>query len=173
MTLDEIGMLHQTDKASHHRYLSFYDLIFRRLRDCNIRILEVGIQFGNSLRTWRDYFPEAKIIGIDSVDNNVSCDAVMLLGNAYSEDMIARLGDQKFDIMIDDGSHAPDDQLWFVKHYLPLLADGGILIVEDVLHAATIYSLASALPKGFSYTAVEMTEGRSMVDSRLFIAWKN
>lgn len=172
-TLDQIGVEHGTDKSSlNHRYLSLYDLMFRELQYLPIWILEVGVQFGNSLRTWKHYFPNATVTGIDSIDNNVSIPGVTIhIGDAYCQGMLDRF-EQVYDIIIDDASHTPEDQVWFVENYPKLLANGGILIVEDVLTPSTIQRLKAALPKDFTYTSVDMTEGNSVVDSRLFIAWR-
>ena len=174
MTLHQLGTHHQTDKATHHHYLGLYDLLFHRVRRRTVSVLEIGVQFGNSLRTWKDYFPFGTIIGIDTVDNGVEKEPGIdiLIGNAYTHEMIGKLRNKQFDIIIDDGSHDSLDQVWFVGNYSPLLSRDGILIVEDVLMPATTGVLCKALPEKLDYVAVEMTEGASQVDSRLFIAWK-
>jgi hypothetical protein len=174
MTLQEIGLKHQTDKATNHFYLGLYEAMFRHMRFREIKILEVGVQFGNSLRTWHEYFPFAKIWGVDSVDNNTKLpeDIVVIYTGAYNEDTVRRLGAKTYDIIIDDGSHNPLDQIWFVINYAPLLAPDGVLIVEDVLDRTSVPALATAIPQGFTYTAVEMPEGNSQVDSRLFMTWR-
>jgi len=173
-TLQEIGLRNQTDKASHHHYLGLYDILFRHLRYKDVKILEIGVQFGNSLRTWHEYFPFAKIWGVDAVDNNIKLpeDIVVLYTGAYNDETVRKLGAKTYDIIIDDGSHGPLDQIWFVINYAPLLSPDGIMIVEDVPDRATVPALVSAIPQGFDYTAVEMPEGSSQVDSRLFMCWR-
>jgi hypothetical protein len=175
-TLDEIGVKHSTDKSSlHHHYLEFYERLFRQCRYTGPRILEIGVQFGNSLRTWKEYFCEATITGIDSVDNGPSSKVEgtrILIGDAYTEEMIANVDRWNWDIMIDDGSHALANQVWFVQCYSRLLSEYGILIVEDVLTKVNALALKRAAPAGFSPCIVEMTEGDSIVDSRLFLMWR-
>ena len=39
--------------------------IFPLLRDSKINILEIGIENGDSLRIWREYFSKANICGVD------------------------------------------------------------------------------------------------------------
>lgn len=173
-TLNQIGVERGTDKSSlNHHYLSLYDMLFDPMRDQDIRILEIGVQFGNSLRTWREYFPSAGIVGIDSIDNDVKFNPMdgvnVIIGDAYNDRIFERLVG-KFDIIIDDGSHEMSHQIFFVKHYCDLLTDEGLLIVEDVLTPNVIPELIKALPPDFSYISVDMTEGDSVVDSRLFIA---
>jgi len=173
-TLDEIGLEHKTDKSSlNHHYLSLYELLFEKWRLKNINILEIGIQFGCSMKTWEEYFPYATVTGIDSIDNNFQkTDRISLkIGEAYCKDTVNQLG-VRFQIIIDDGSHFPYDQMMFVRLYLPLLTEDGLLIVEDVPTREIIAVLANELPDGYTYTALEMPLGQSIVDSRVFIAWK-
>lgn len=173
MTLDEIGVKHGTDKASiRHGYLDLYELLFSKWKGKRVHLLEVGFQFGNSLRTWAEYFPYGDITGIDLVDNGVKEEGFKLVvGNAYMGYMKGELN-PPYDIIIEDGSHVPSDQAYFVSYYLPMLRDGGIAVVEDVLSREVIPTLEAALPKGFQCTTVEMAKGASLVDSRLFICWK-
>src|SRR4051794_33582731 len=64
--LDAIGLRHGTDKASSDNdYLNFYETFFAPLQNIQISILEIGVLNGASLKTWEDYFPMAKIIGVD------------------------------------------------------------------------------------------------------------
>lgn len=176
MTLDEIGIKHKTDKSSlHHHYLAFYSLIFSPWRFKHINILEIGVQFGNSIRTWREYFVHAHIIGFDLVDNGVKFDVpdgidIGIL-DAYKTESLDQI-EGKLDIIIDDGSHQVQHQKFVVEHYLSLLTDEGVLIVEDVLSPLTIKLLAESLPNNFNYVGVDMTQGNSVVDSRLFVAWR-
>ena len=65
-TLDALGLKHGTDKSSSgHDYLSFFDAFFAPLRDLPVTLLEIGVYKGASLRTWEEYFPRGKIIGVD------------------------------------------------------------------------------------------------------------
>ena len=58
-----------TDKEFNHRYCTaFYDKEFAKYRDQPIQLLEIGIHRGGSLALWHEYFPCAKIIGIDPYD---------------------------------------------------------------------------------------------------------
>jgi len=178
MNLDQIGIKHGTGKSSMQmRYLSFYEKLFPQPRH-HIDLLEIGVQFGLSLKTWADYYPNAHITGVDVVSNNLSftpADRITLvIGDAYTPEMVAQLGanNHTYEIIIDDASHAPQDQVWFVANYPKLLDPDGILIVEDVLAASTVPLLMEALPEGFHWTTADMTMKDSPVASRLFIAWK-
>lgn len=172
-SLTEIGNKFQTDKGSRHFYLGLYELLFKEIVKLpEQRILEIGFQFGYSLKTWQDYFDKPVIIGIDSVNNGVEIDRVTtIIGDAYDVRMLTVISDYaEFHLIIDDGSHNPHHQAFVVGHYSDLLAPNGILIIEDVADKKTIQFLKSALPKGFRYVAVDMTEG--VTDSRLFVCWR-
>jgi hypothetical protein len=174
LSLDQIGVKHSTGKSSMAcNYLRFYDLLFSPWRYKQINILEIGVQFGCSLRTWRDYFPASHIMGLDRVDNGVKFEPkegiLMGYGDAYSHEMLNRF-EGKFDIIVDDGSHQVQDQEFVAKFYSHLLTDEGVLIIEDVLDPLYIDFLAQALPPNFDSVAVEMTQRAK--ECRLFLAWR-
>lgn len=181
MTLNEISVKNGTDQGTlGHQYMGLFHLLFRDYKRRNapheiaVRILEIGWQWGFSAKSWVEYFQNAIVHGIDIIDNNSPIEgAELFIGDAYNEAIFFRLL-PAYDIIIDDDSHFPETQVWFLQHYHKILAPGGIMIVEDVLHKETIPLLKAALPEGFDYTAVDMTEGHSHCEaaSRLFIAWK-
>lgn len=171
MTLQQIGDKQGTDKGSIHGYLSLYQFLFSRYTDPNI--LEIGIQFGNSMKTWREYFPEAVIVGIDAVDNGVSFpDMTVLIGDAYTPEMVARFGNSTFEIIIEDGNHLPQSQAWTCRHYAPLLSPDGLLIIEDVPNPAVFDLLSTSLPAGFSHCEIDLRQDGRPPDSLLFVAWR-
>jgi hypothetical protein len=55
---------YDTDKIQHN-YLELYDPILSPLRDREVKLLEIGIHRGGSLKLWRDYFSRGLIVGID------------------------------------------------------------------------------------------------------------
>ncbi len=174
MTLDKAGVKNRTDKGSlAHHYLDLYERLFPQRHE-TFRLLEIGVQFGNSLRTWHDYYPFATIVGIDTIDSGFRPYGRIstIYGDAYTDAMtfkLASLGNA-FDVIIDDGDHNPRNQAFVVFEYRRLLTPTGLLIIEDV---QDIEPLKAALPNGFNSSSVEMTEGASLVDSRLFIAWRS
>lgn len=67
--------------------------------------------------------------------------------DAYSQDFINKLGEVRFDMVLDDGPHSLASQVAFIKLYLPLLAENGILIIEDVQSMNWIERLKEAVPE--------------------------
>lgn len=136
--------LYNTDKCGEsplwdsHLFGEYYDDTFQDIKDNKLNILEIGIQFGGSVRLLHDYFQNSEIHCIDIHDrwNNADIMDYPRLHrhyfNAYDIDnTISRLG-TTFDIIIDDGPHTLESQIYFIENMGKLLNDGGILILEDV-----------------------------------------
>jgi len=144
-----------TDKGTDfgsdpHCYSVLYDNFFKEIQNENIRILEMGIgdrdpSIGASLKIWGDYFPNAEIVGLDfnkdvlhifevnNKNNRISvhwCDQ----SNKDSLNNIVNIyKDNKFDIIIDDGSHQNNHIIMsFEVFFSKLLKNEGIYVVEDL-----------------------------------------
>ena len=131
-TLNEMGLRHQTDKAStHHCYLDNYETYIGHLRDKEFTLLEIGVASGASIRLWREYFSKAKVYGID---NNPDCAGEgIFIGDqrdtVFLDGVLANIGLP--DVVIDDGHHLGSSTIASFKHLFPKIAQKGIYIVED------------------------------------------
>lgn len=64
LTLKQICSLYSTDKNCLHCYVDeVYEDLFKYIRTSVKRMLEIGVDNGGSILMWREYFPEASIIG--------------------------------------------------------------------------------------------------------------
>lgn len=140
-TLDQLGLEHGTDKASSfHGYLNTYERYLAPLRDKPIRLLEIGVLGGASLKMWRDYFPNGQITGLDCDDLShlkLGERIQILRGDASSEETWLRHFNEcagKYDLIVDDGFHSTYAIIKAFTCGFPLLKPGGLWIVED-LHA--------------------------------------
>lgn len=142
-SLYDIAVKYDTDKASHG-YCDIYDKKITHLREKKIKLLEVGIFLGSSLRMWREYFPNAEIHGIDlNIERCGSVDGVML--HKINVDNIKELEQLSlqygpFDIIIDDASHTMKHQQRTFNCLWPALSPGGYFIIED-LHTSFLPKL--------------------------------
>ena len=120
--------------------LMLYNDLFEDFRQKSVRILEVGVQNGGSLELWAKYFPNAKnIVGCDI---NSSCSELqfedervsVVVGNASSERTAHKIFEiaDRFDIIIDDGSHESGDIIRVFSRYFERLTPGGIFVAEDL-----------------------------------------
>lgn len=107
MTLQEIGLKHKTDKATHHKFCDFYET---ELQGKQINsILEIGVKDGASLRMWKEFYPHAEVIGID-VNKPLKIDGCTVI-QADGTLPIQKLKNKRFDLIIDDGSHLVSHQI--------------------------------------------------------------
>jgi len=136
-TLDEIALRYGTDKSSRkHNYTRLYAAYFEPLRNKPLSVLEIGAANGYSLKTWKEYFPHAKIISIDIEDSRELCEDRITVEQGSQSDpvFLKKLNDLHgpFDIIIDDGSHVNADMKASFDFLFPLLKSDGIYVVEDL-----------------------------------------
>ncbi len=119
-----------------------YQQHFASLRNKKLKILEIGVggyddpnSGGDSLRMWKQYFPNSMIYGMDIVDKRaLEEDRIKIFQGSQDDEVflkkvVAETG--KFDIIIDDGSHRNDHVIKTFKILFPELNNGGIYVVED------------------------------------------
>ena len=140
LSLNEIGIKFNTDKSSKcHGFLEFYDKELTPLRNKNIKLLEIGIFTGSSLKTWREYFTAGEIYGVDinksyiNQSKNISGVHVSYLDQSKKQELINFFEKNgPFDIIIDDGSHIISHQKITLEIGLKYLNPKGIFILEDL-----------------------------------------
>jgi len=134
-------------------YTAFYHMLFSKFKDKNINFLEIGIRRGASLQMWEEYFSSANLFGFEKYDHHITeCKQLSKKTKIFKTDVsiadapnvINKQGisvtqlentfqeaDTMFDIIIDDSTHWPADQVHIVNTAKKYLKSGGILIVED------------------------------------------
>jgi len=141
--LTRIALRHGTDKWGAHFYTPVYHRLFAHLRDKPVRLLEIGIggyEFarlgGASLAMWADYFPHGQILGIDLFAKTLDLGPRVAVRQGSQDDaaFLRRMSAEHgpFDIVVDDGSHVPAHVVASFQVLFPLLADGGLYVIEDV-----------------------------------------
>jgi hypothetical protein len=100
-------------------------------------LVEVGVLSGGSLFMWRELLgPNARIIGVDANPE------AKKWGDFGFEIAIGDQGDERFwehffqgvgriDVLIDDGGHTFNQQITTTMAVLPMIHNGGLLVVED------------------------------------------
>jgi hypothetical protein len=140
--LTRLAIRFGSDKFGAHLYTPIYHSMFGHLRELPLRILEVGIggydkakAGGASLRMWAEYFPCAKIVGLDIAAKDLALPprVTTVTGSQTDPGLLQRLLDQHgpFDIVIDDGSHLVAHVLATFRFLYPRLDAGAIYVVED------------------------------------------
>jgi hypothetical protein len=145
-SLTELANRFGSDKGTHfgdwgvaHEYAEVYERFLAARRLEPIRLLELGVWKGASLRMWEAYFPNAEIIGIDNLPDVVQQKlerAEVLIGDAadaaFLTSAVDRFAEGKIDIVVDDCGHVLDQQIRSFEKLFPLLDAGGLYFVEDV-----------------------------------------
>lgn len=149
--ITSLGLI--TDKNSLHSYCDhFYEQEMVRYRNREIQLVEIGIDQGGSLMMWAEAMPKANILGVDLQlrgDCKRNCARYggrirFSLGNAYMLESLVHF--PQADIVIDDGPHTLDSQLFAVHHFLPKVKPGGILVIEDITSLDNANTLLSSVP---------------------------
>ena len=136
-----------------HSYADYYSRLFDHCRPHIKRVFECGIgtnnpQFessmgitgkpGASLRVWREYFPNAIVIGAD-IDRDILFDDDRIrtfhVDQTDSESVASlwtEVEESNFDFMVDDGLHTLEAGVCMFENSIGRLGPGGIYAIEDV-----------------------------------------
>lgn len=162
-----------SDKALTHNYQYLYAPILKNPERVTA-VLEIGLGTNNvdvvsnmgrhgspgaSLRAFRDFLPNAAIFGAD-IDRRILFQEERI--RTYYVDQtdlesfaeLDRETDREFDLIIDDGLHAPNANIAVLLFGLKKLKKGGWLVVEDIAPAAiavwkVVYALLPACYRSF------------------------
>jgi hypothetical protein len=136
----EIHSAHQGKSSDKwESYFPVYERVFSPFRHSEINVLEIGVQNGGSLEVLSQYFDKAAhIVGCDI---NPLCGELkfagprisVVVGDINSPDVISALTNKlkPIHLLIDDGSHVSFEIINAFINYFPLVAPGGIYLIED------------------------------------------
>ena len=136
--LTELAGKYNTDKGMHwHGFSEAYEHFFSPGKDSVRKLFEIGVLDGASLRMFADFFPKAKIYGID-------IESKYLFNTDRIKTFLADQGDRKklqefigkfggdFDIILDDGGHMMNLQQISFGFLFRYLKPGGYYVIEDI-----------------------------------------
>lgn len=169
--LCELARKYGTDKGGWHTIAgetchvytpAYYALLGEHTQKVR-SVLEIGVNQGCSLRMWRDLFPKAMIYGIDSnaaslfTEERIQCVAADQ-GNAASLlSAMATLGEPRFDLIVDDGSHEETHQVLSCRTLMPFLEPNGLYVIEDITFDCQPERYGDQL--GYPWTAINVGVG--------------
>lgn len=129
-----------TDRLIHkwNHYFDIYDRHFKRFRNKDIVILEIGVSQGGSLQMWKNYFgKDAKIYGID-IDprcKELEEDSIKIfIGSQSDRDFLNDVKKviPKVDILIDDGGHTMEQLRVSFEMLFDHIKSDGVYLAEDL-----------------------------------------
>ena len=141
--LTELAIIHGTDKFGTHDYTPNYYDILNHLQAKKFNFLEIGVggygrpkEGGQSLKMWRDFFPNANVIGFDiqPKDLQLGDRIVVEQGSQIDPDFLGFLEKEygPFEVVLDDGSHFNSHVIKSFELLFDQILDGGIYIAEDL-----------------------------------------
>ncbi len=165
--LQQLFNTHGSDKSSLHDYHWLYGSILSNPESVR-SILEIGLGSNNesvacnmgsggrpgaSIRAFRDFCEGAVIYGAD-IDRSIlfTEDRIKTFEvdqtSSESFDRLLEMLPNNFDLVIDDGLHAPDANILTLSYGLKLIKSGGWVVIEDILDQSQPLwqSVAALLP---------------------------
>ncbi len=152
-SLDELFHHYGSDKAEifkktnqqGHGFSNFYEKKLEIFKNKKINILEIGSYAGSSAAAFVKYLPNSKVFCFDinisnfqyksknmhvfGVDINNEKKIKKILNKIFTDYKF-----EKFDLIIDDGSHNLKDILIALKLFFKVLKKNGLYTIEDFKH---------------------------------------
>jgi len=153
--LSELAKKYNTDKYDHGFTNLYYDRLNKFEYD-NFNLLEIGVQWGSSIKMWNEFFKNATIYAADNYlgingnksvfnnptkfiyevkNNKIDRTNIVYLDQSNNNeliDFVNKYNNIKFKIIIDDGSHLMKDQQISFYHLFDLIEPGGYYIIENL-----------------------------------------
>lgn len=156
----EIAKAHGTDKVdAQHMFHPFYERHLGHLRTQKFTLLEIGVLRGASMRTWREYFPHARLMAVDIdeiPEKTLPPGVEFFRGDQLDPQFLQRVAYAAggFDVIIEDGGHRMDQQKMSFSILFPHVRPDGYYVIED---SATSYvPKYGGGPSGHPGTTMEM-----------------
>jgi hypothetical protein len=154
--LDYLSKKYGLDKnisSGCHNYIPGYNSLFEDIRYEVRNMLEIGIgsvenghmngviclgyKTGNSLKCWNEYFTNSKIYGIDIFAHpELNTDKITTFvadqSNASHLQNVIKNINSNLDVIIDDGSHIGEHQVYSFMFLNQYLTKNGIYVIEDI-----------------------------------------
>jgi len=180
--LTEIMNKYGSDKGSFHGYTDIYENLIDKKRQNIDLVLEIGIgtnnpllpssmgKFGKpgaSLRAWRDYLPNAHIIGLD-IDMKILFSEKSITTHYVNQlspksfNLVKKEIFKTIDLIIVDGLHTPRADFNSLVELLPLISSDGDFFIEDVGNLAMDLfwpPILLILKKRFNVTMYKRSKG--------------
>lgn len=155
-----------TDKIYSHTFDRVYGPVLNRFKNKSGTLLELGVRFGGSAMLWRHLMPNFRLELVDNEPENFNVaykpyltNSAFMQADAYTLNTVEHfrnLHPEGYDIIIEDGPHTLDTQIFAVQHYLDLLKPGGVLVVEDIEQIEHVQTLIGHIAPGHTYEIFDL-----------------
>jgi hypothetical protein len=113
------------------------------------RVCEIGVQYGLSLKMWKDLFPDGIVAGVDWNPNAVWPDGtVKIVSNQVDPELPAMLDEHApaWDLIVDDASHQGHTTETTFNMLWPRIAPGGFYAIEDWFFGLPLWPSTGSWP---------------------------
>jgi hypothetical protein len=166
--------IYNTDKNDLGYIDNFYEDLFESIKNNPIKMMEIGVYNGGSIKLWKDYFHNESEIYASDISYFSHLDGTYsIIGDMYSDEQVSKFSNDYFDLIIDDGPHSFESFVLVMQKYFSKIKKDGVLIIEDVINSAWVkplYELSYSL--GYSKCEVIDMTGKQKTQE-LLERWKN
>ncbi|WP_211178299.1 MULTISPECIES: hypothetical protein [Brasilonema] len=144
--LSKTAAIYSHDEWPRLRFAHRYQSHFAPLKWKKLKILAIGVGGyenkklgGEALKTWKTYFPNSMVYGLDIIDKRyLEEDRIKIFhgdqnDENFIQEVLAETGE--LDIIIEDGSSANEHHINAFYTFFPALKDGGIYAAENIHHS--------------------------------------
>lgn len=175
----------KSDKGMSHNYIDgYYTNEFTSIRKNKLKILEIGVHRGPSMKLLRDWFVNSEITGVDPFGDGLPegiADEIRKMGDitiiqddGYTQRVLDMFEDNSLDYIIDDGPHTLASQIYSLNHWYKKLKPGGKLIVEDIQSLNNLNSLViEANDLDYEYNVFDLRQSKNRYDDIILEIIKN
>lgn len=176
-----------SDKETRHNYSGIYSKILEGITAP--RILEIGLGSlndfpyaglppGGSLRAWRAAYSDAIIIGADIDPEAVaSVEELAFVVDQTSDRSLNTFVEvleayAPFDLIVDDGFHDPHANLRTLLKILPLLADNGRYVIEDIHESLVDMWKIIGTSMNLNFDVLDLRKDRPDVEDNVLLVFR-
>jgi hypothetical protein len=173
-----------SDKTNPHNYHYLYGPILSNKNEIK-NIFEIGLgtkninivsnmgvdgKVGASLRAFRDYCPNANIVGADIdreilfTENRISTYFVDQTKPETLDYILPNISNE-FDLLIDDGLHSPNANIAVISFAINKIKKGGWIVIEDISDESLVFwqVFSKILPPQYSSYIIQCNNGLAYV----------
>lgn len=169
-SLKDISILlnYPSDKDTSHDYLPVYQKEFSKTEE--VKILELGVYTGGSLKLWEKFFTNSEIHGIEHTRYSDNEMPGIIHWGKY-EDLCSDFEDNYFDYIVNDSMHYAVEQIDAFNLYYPKLKSGGKFFMEDIPDSKNLEIILSQL-KDKDFYVWDMNKTSRSQDSIILVVYK-
>lgn len=204
LLLTSLAQKYGSDKGSNqlknpypwppHTYSTYYEALFGHCREKITKVFECGIgssdqsvlsnmtssgATGASLRMWRDYFPNAIIVGGDIdpktifFEDRIRSYVLDQTNPELINSFWQSVGEDQFDIIIDDGLHTYNAGITLFENSFTKLKPDGVYIIEDITPADLLLFKSYFNATSLNVNYITLFYGKNKVSDDCLITIRN